>query len=306
MWPALASPEPDFLVIGLLVLLYAAVIIIVGLNANERILRAAQLQIENATLNLSLRAAAAEVEAAKQDKWSTLAHLSHELRTPLNAILGFSEAMHRELFGTLGNEKYRDYAKHVHSGGEHLLKLANEILDLSSGENGTLAPMESCIDVTALVRDCVDLMTSAAEAAHVRLLYASGPDLPTLFGDETKLRRLLGHLLGNAVKFTPPGGAVAIDASRHADGGIVLAVRDTGIGMNQADVPRAMLPFVRLSSALTHATAGAGLGLPICKRLAELHGADFTVTSQRGVGTLCTVRFPASRSRLPGAAVQAA
>jgi signal transduction histidine kinase len=301
----LACPADDFTLIGLLVLLYAAVISIAGFNANQRIRAAACLQIDNVSLNGSLRAAMAEVERAKQDKWTTLAHLSHEMRTPLNAILGFSEAMQAQLFGPLGNVKYRDYAQHVHSGGEHLLRLADEIFDLSSGETGALALIEGPIDVADLVGTCVELYTPKAEAAQLSLAYASGAGLPQLEGDATKLRRLLLHLLDNAVKFTPAGGAIAVDASCDAAGRITLAVRDTGIGMDQGDVPRALLPFVRLSTALVRETEGSGLGLPICKRLAELHGAEFGVTSARGAGTLCTVRFPASRSVRP-ARIQAA
>lgn len=292
----LACPAPDFVVIGLLVLLYTVVIVILGFNSNQRILAAARLQIDNAALNGSLRAALAEVERAKLDKWTTLAHLSHEMRTPLNAILGFSEAMQAQIFGALGHAKYRDYAQHVHSGGEHLLRLADEILDLSSGETGTLALIEGPIDIAELVRNCVDIVAPRAQAAQLSLAYAMGSDLPRLQGDAAKVRQLLMQLLDNAMKYTPPGGVVAVDASCDGDRRIALAVRDTGVGMDAADVPRAMLPFVRLTNALVRETEGTGLGLPICRRLAELHGAEFAIASERGKGTLCTVRFPASRS----------
>lgn len=293
------GPGPDFIVIGSLVLLYTAVIAIAGVNSNQRIRAAARLQIDNAALNGSLRAALAEVERAKQDKWTTLAHLSHEMRTPLNAILGFSEAMQAQIFGALGHPKYRDYAQHVHSGGEHLLRLADEILDLSCGETGTLALIEGPLDIAELVQSCIDLFTPRAETAQLSLAYAMGSDLPRLHGDATKIRRLLIHLLDNAIKYTPPGGAVAVDASCDGERRITLAVRDTGIGMDPADIPRAMLPFVRLATALVRDTEGTGLGLPICRRLAELHDAEFLVTSERGRGTLCTVRFPATRSLRP-------
>jgi two-component system cell cycle sensor histidine kinase PleC len=254
------------------------------------------LQIDNLALSQSLNSARGQLVSMTNDKWSALAHLSHELRTPLNAILGFSEVMRDQRLGALGNPKYRDYAEHVHSSGRHLLALINDILDLSQGEAGALVLSESEVDVAAMVAACADLMTLRAETRQLRLARTVAPGLPHLRADETKLRQIILNLLSNAIKFTPSGGAVSLTAGTMPDGGILIAVSDTGLGMRAEDIPRAVLPFVRLANPLTQASEGTGLGLPLSIRLAELHGGTLTIASEIGVGTVCSVRFPAVRS----------
>jgi two-component system cell cycle sensor histidine kinase PleC len=292
----LLTRGPDYPLLGALILIYAGVLAITGRNLNRSILRMLRLKTANDRLNRSLTQTHAQLELAREDKWRTFAHLSHELRTPLTAILGFSEAIRDELLGPVDNPRYRDYARHVHSSGQHLLSLADEILALSQGEAGTLPLSERVIDVAALVEGSIKLIAGRAEQQRLRIIRGVEHGLPRLRADETKLRQILLNLLTNAVKFTPEGGAITV-AARHApDGGIQLGVADTGVGMAPADIPRALTPFVRLANALVQETEGVGLGLPLSKRLAELHGGELTISSEPGKGTTCTVHFPAART----------
>jgi two-component system, cell cycle sensor histidine kinase PleC len=292
----LINREIDFIALGFLMLVYMAMLAVTARNTNRAIIRTAKLQIANLALSESLSSARNQLEIITNEKWRTLAHLSHELRTPLNAILGFSEVMRDQLYGALGDPRYRDYASHVHSSGRHLLDLINDILDLSRSEAGVMVLAERDVDVGEVIETCHDLVMLRAEQQQLRISRSIAPGMPRLRADETKLRQILLNLLSNAIKFTPPGGAVAIAASRADDGGIVIEISDSGPGMSEEDLPRAMLPFVRLANPLTRASEGTGLGLPLGKRLVELHGGTLTMTSAEGVGTVCRVHFPAWRS----------
>jgi signal transduction histidine kinase len=292
----IASPDSQMMAAGILTLAYLGVIAGTALNAHRAIRRTFELQIANASLNESLTAARSDLERVTRDKWTTLGHLSHELRTPLNAILGFSEAMYEQIFGPLGNPRYRDYAQHVHSSGQHLLNLSNEILNLSQSEAADVSLSESELDVAKLGRECVDLLAPRASAQRVALSCSIEPALPRLYADETKLRQILLNLISNAVKFSRVGGEVTFEARLGSDRGIELVVRDTGVGMAPQDIPRAMLPFVRLSNPLVQETEGTGLGLPISKKLAELHDAALAIASEPGKGTTCMVHFPPART----------
>ncbi len=293
----LLTRGPDYLMLGALILIYAVVLAGTGRNLHRSIVRTLQLKTTNAQLNKSLSSTHAELDLARQDKWRSFAHLSHELRTPLTAILGFSEAIRDQLLGPLGNPRYGDYARHVHSSGQHLLNLASEILALSQGEAGALPLAESEIDIAAMIEECVDLVAARAERQRLRLIRSIQHGLPRLLADETKLRQILLNLLTNAIKFTLPDGEITIMACLSAEGGITISVADTGVGMASADIPRALTPFVRLENALVQETEGVGLGLPLCKRLAELHGAELAIASELGMGTTCTLRFPPGRTR---------
>ncbi len=292
----LMKSDSEFVATGWLMLVYLGVVVAVGRNMNRAIVRTLGLGIDNETLHQSLTAALVERDDARAEKWNTLAQLSHELRTPLNAVVGFSHIMQEQTFGPLGHEKYRDYVGHIQTSSGYLLKLANQILAFAQGESGALGLVEEEVDLRALLADCRDMVAGAAEQAGVALTVSAAPELPRLRGDATKLKEVVLNLASNAIKFTPQGGRVALEAAFVADGRIELAVSDTGIGMREADIPRALKPFVRIASALTHKTDGAGLGLSICKRLVELHGAELAVTSAVGKGTTCRVRFPATRT----------
>jgi signal transduction histidine kinase len=280
---------------GAMMVIYYAAISLTAWRTNRFIASTAELSVDNQILRTSLHKARDERDAARTDKWSTLAQLSHELRTPLNAILGFSEAMHSEIFGSLGHSRYKEYAEHVLTSGRDLLTLTEELLLLSQGESGTLTLKEGEVDVAGLIQPVIDLKTAIAGRNGVELQAHISPGLPLLKADAAKLRQMLLNLIDNAIKFTPSGGEVAVTATLRG-GAIVLTISDTGIGMSGAQVAVALKPFGRAADPLNNTTAGAGLGLPICKRLADLHGATLDIETAPGRGTNCTLVFPATRT----------
>ncbi len=289
-------PDPQIATNGWLALVYTVMICAAAAKLNGDVSRTIELQVDNAALNLSLNRARIERDIARTDKWSMISQLSHEMRTPLNAILGFSETMMAQLFGPLGHGQYVEYAGHVHSSGKHLLNLITELLRLSQGETRTLTLTESEFDVAGAVSACLKDLMSAANRAGVTLTKSVSPDLPLLRADAAKFRQILLNLARNAIKFTPAAGRVDVDVWPNDEGGIDLVVRDNGIGMSSQEIALAVEPFGRIASPLHHKTDGMGLGLPICKRLAELHAAVLRIESEPGKGTACTVSFPPSRA----------
>jgi len=231
--------------------------------------------------------------AASRAKSEFLANVSHELRTPLNAIIGFSEVIKTEMFGSL-SERYRTYSSDIYDSGTHLLGLINDILDLSKLEAGQVTLHEEAVDVAATVEACVNLMKEPARKAGVHLSVSLDYDVPYLLADERRLRQILINLLSNAVKFTPEGGDVRLSTKRVADG-VALTVRDTGIGIAAEDIPRALTRFGQVDSKISRKHEGTGLGLPLVKHLAELHGGSLTLVSEVNVGTIATVLLPVMR-----------
>ncbi|MGO8919374.1 MAG: ATP-binding protein [Stellaceae bacterium] len=248
-----------------------------------------------------LRATVSELERARlaaetssRVKSQFMAHMSHELRTPLNAIIGFSEMIRDALMGPV-SARYRDYANDIHSSGTHLLRLINGVLDLSKVEAGKLELHEETIDLAKLVEECRRLVADRVTAGGLALAIELPPALPAVRGDELRLKQIVLNLLSNGVKFTPPGGRVRLTAARTAEGGIALSVDDTGIGMTEAEIPVALEPFRQLDSAFSRRFEGTGLGLPLARRLAELHGGGLAIASAQGRGTTATLTLPASR-----------
>jgi len=238
-----------------------------------------------------LRMAMVMAETANRTKNDFLAAMSHELRTPLNAILGFSEIIGREMFGPIG-ERYAAYGRDIHSAGQHLLAMINDILDISRIEIGAFSLSRESADPAAMAESSMRLVGTRAEQSSVRLRTELPADLPALHVDVRRTKQILINLLGNAVKFTPPGGTVTLRAAVTGDGGFEFVVMDTGIGMTAADIEVALSPFGQVDSGLDRRFEGAGLGLPLAKSLAELHGGALTVESKPGEGTTITVRFP--------------
>jgi signal transduction histidine kinase len=243
----------------------------------------------------ALRDAKDQAEAASRTKSEFLANMSHELRTPLNAMIGFSEIIHQQIFGPIGEARYIDYAKDIHASGTHLLQVINDILDISKAEAGKVELREDPVDLARALATCAKLVTPRAEAGQVRLEIAVPEDAPQLLADEQRFRQIALNLLSNAVKFTPPGGRVRAACAREKDGGLRLEIADTGIGMREQDIPRALEPFGQIDSALARRFEGTGLGLPLTKKLVELHGGALELRSRPGEGTAAIVRFPAAR-----------
>jgi signal transduction histidine kinase len=244
------------------------------------------------------RNALAEAEAARQDaeaaadaRGTFLAKMSHELRTPLNAILGFSEVLKTELFGPHGNERYKDYSKIIHDSGTHLLCLVNDILDMAKLEAGKLEIDFAPVDICRVIIDCVRGVEPQARRAQVGVSVVLHSGVGRLNGDARRLRQMLLNLLSNAIKFTPEGGEVRISAFRSGTS-VFLSVSDTGIGMKEDDIPKVLEPFRQIDSQLARRHQGTGLGLPLTKELAELHGGSLTIESAVDLGTTATISLP--------------
>jgi PAS domain S-box-containing protein len=233
-------------------------------------------------------------EVANRAKSDFLAVMSHELRTPLNAVIGFSEFLSMEMLGPLGNERYKGYADDIKSSGLHLLDLINDILDLSKAEADKIELHEEPLDLAATAGHCLAMVRRRAELAEVTLINALPSGLPPLFADERRLKQILINLLSNAVKFTPSGGTIRVVAE-DSGGKIRIAVEDSGIGIAAEDIPKVLQPFGQVDSTVSREHEGTGLGLPLSKRLAELHGADFRIESELGRGTSVSMVFPAAR-----------
>jgi len=249
-----------------------------------------RLEATTADLETALQAAAAGSQAKSQ----FLATMSHELRTPLNAIVGFSEMLAKESLGPLGDERYREFAKTVQESGLHLLGLINDVLDFSKVDAGHLDLDEEEVDPAEIIRTALRMIAGQAAAAHVRLIDEVPPGLPYIRADQRRVCQVLLNLLSNAVKFTQVGGEIRISASRSADG-VTIAVADTGIGIAPEDIPQALERFGQVDNMLNRRYEGTGLGLPLSKRLMELHGGTLTLESAVGVGTTVLASFPPDR-----------
>jgi cell cycle sensor histidine kinase DivJ len=217
--------------------------------------------------------------------------MSHELRTPLNAVIGFSEILNRELFGTLGEARYRDYARLIHESGEHLLNVVNDILDMSKIEAGKFKIVKEPFNVAELVASCCDIMGHAAEQRSLSLIVDVAPGIPELPADKRACKQMLLNLISNAIKFTDPGGWVRVSA-RRVDGNIELSVADNGIGIDEADLPKLGNPFVQANNSYDRHHDGAGLGLSVVKGLARLHGGRLELVSVPEQGTTATIVLP--------------
>jgi signal transduction histidine kinase len=256
-------------------------------------LEAAQkaLQASSAQMELALEAAAESNQAKSQ----FLASMSHELRTPLNAIIGFSEMIHTETFGAVENEQYREYVELILGSGRHLLSLVNEILDLSKATAGKLELFEGEVDPAHLLRDIMRTMQASADEAGVTQDLTVPEGLPNIRVDPQRLTQVLFNLVSNAIKFNKPGGFVHVSVDYRPHEGMKIIVADTGIGIASEDIPKALERFGQVEDSFTRKFQGSGLGLPISKKLIELHGGTLTLQSVVGEGTRVTLWLPPER-----------
>jgi signal transduction histidine kinase len=255
--------------------------------------------------NDELGAAVTRAEAASRAKSEFLANMSHELRTPLNAIHGFSQIIRDEVFGPLANDRYKTYARDIASSSEHLVKIISDILDLAKAEAGMITPELAMTRVPDVVSLAVRMTQELAAERNVDVRIELAPDLDTpVETDAGKLTQILLNLLSNALKFTGPGGVVTV-AGRTSEGGIEIAVRDTGIGIAEEDLEKVMTPFGQVVSPYqTH--EGFGLGLPLTSRLVAALDGEFSLDSVFGEGTTVSVRLPRSAADIEAKFAQAA
>ncbi|MBI2233687.1 MAG: PAS domain-containing sensor histidine kinase [Micavibrio aeruginosavorus] len=244
---------------------------------------------------MNLRDAKIESDLANRAKSEFLANMSHELRTPLNAIIGFSEIIKNEVFGPVGQRQYWEYASDIHASGKNLLKIINDILDVARIDAGERQLNETVIYLNKMIQSCLDLLGPKIEANDMIVTNLVLDGAPAVIGEEIAIKQMVTNLLSNAVKFTPKGGLITITQELDQEGALRLSITDTGVGLSEEEVERAMSRFGQVDTALSRSTSGAGLGLTLVRSLISLHGGELEMFSQKGIGTTVTLVFPARR-----------
>jgi two-component system CheB/CheR fusion protein len=235
-----------------------------------------------------LKALTTELERVARVKSEFLANMSHELRTPLNSINGFSEVLYDETFGPL-NEKQKKYVNNVLISGKHLLLLINQILDMAKVEAGKMKLKISILQMKSLLNEISLLVADMAGKKKLQILLDIADDLPDIEADELKVKEVIYNLLSNTVKFTPEGGKIGIRA-KSVDSGVEVVVWDTGVGIARENMEKIFEGFFRVDTPYSRVTEGTGLGLPLSKKLVELHGGKLTVESA-GLNKGTSVKF---------------
>ncbi len=248
-----------------------------------------------------LQGALNEARIASEAKSQFLANMSHELRTPLNAIIGFSEVLKGELLGPVGNPKYTEYSDDIQNSGHHLLRIIDEVLDISAIESREIEITDEEIDTNFLVTNCLSVLSRRSERAGIDLKSQLAPDLPLLRGDATRVRQIIINLLGNALKFSPAESDVLIKTYQEDTGGLTIEISDSGEGIPEEDILRMLEPFTQVHDAASRSHEGVGLGLYITNRLVKLHGGRLDIVSEPGKGTTVFIRFPRERILLSAA-----
>jgi two-component system cell cycle sensor histidine kinase PleC len=233
-----------------------------------------------------------EIELAKRVKSEFLANMSHELRTPLNTVIGFSKLLSDHGKQKLTDAQVVQYAELIRDAGDHLLSVINDILDITKIQSGAYALESNEVDLIDVLHSCTESVRAAADIAGITLRENIAFNLPPVRGDDAKLAQVFKNLLNNAIKFTLKDGEVVLKAFRQGDGGVIVSVRDNGIGMTDEEARVAVLPFGQVDGGRSRLREGTGLGLPIAKSLIELHGGKLLITSVKGRGTEITVRLP--------------
>ncbi len=246
-----------------------------------------------------------QAEQANRAKSAFLANMSHELRTPLNAIMGFSEVMKEQHLGPMNNPRYLSYAGDILASGRYLLGIINDILDLSKIEAGKMT-VENAEEfpLCQALQGSLAICAALGEKFGVKIESRLPPDTVRLLAVERMIRQIMINLVGNAIKFTPGGGSVAVSGQSKPCGGYAVIVQDSGIGMTEQEIVKALTPFGQVENKMTATHNGTGLGLPLAKAMLELHGGELEITSAPGSGTKIVLHFPASRIN-PGRKVAA-
>tara|TARA_R110000824_G_scaffold155226_4_gene327683 strand:+ start:2478 stop:3869 length:1392 start_codon:yes stop_codon:yes gene_type:complete len=245
-------------------------------------------------LAVALNQARLYAEAEKENKAKTefLTNMSHELRTPLNAILGFSEIMQREMFGVHSNPQYKEYSNHIHTAGDHLLSLVNDILDLSRIQLNEQDLQIQAVQLHRICTNCITIVRQHAERKNIKLTFNVPNDMPEIMIDGRRLKQILTNLLNNAVKFTPVGGTIHLDVTTEKDSQICFSVTDSGIGMSEEEVANATKPFWQAQTGLDRNFEGTGLGLALVCELLSLMKGKLVLNSQVNKGTQAIVYLP--------------
>ena len=245
----------------------------------------AELELIQAKLNSDL---------ASRAKSEFLANMSHELRTPLNSIIGFSEIIKGEALGEINQKSYVEYASEIHTSGSKLLNVINEILGISKIEAGERQLNESVVDLYKVSQTCIDLMATKIEASKLHIDNMIADDTPNIIAEELAFKQILMNLLSNAIKFTPAGGTISL-TSEYDGHDLRYAITDTGVGIEESDIAKALSPFGQVDNALARSNSGTGLGLTLVDSLIRLHGGKLELISQKNIGTTVTLIIPQKR-----------
>ena len=243
----------------------------------------------------TLKAAMVDAEIGNRSKTEFIANMSHELRTPLNAIIGFSDLLKDEAYTGPLHDKQLEYVHDIQASGEHLLELINDVLDVSAIEAQSLTLNENLIDPVKAAVAALRIVAPRAKDASVELINAIGAEAPKLYIDERRFKQILLNLLANAIKFTAQGGRVVLSADVVGDGALRFSISDTGIGMDEVELAKALTKFGQVDSTLGRKYEGTGLGLTLAMSLTEAHDGTFALHSKKGVGTTATITFPPHR-----------
>lgn len=298
----LADTELNW-VMAIMAVCVHAYFIFLSRSLNDTVLSMLGLKAEKDALIAEIEEAKAisdearlRAESANLAKSRFLATMSHELRTPLNAILGFSEMLKTELFGPHSNPIYKEYAKDIHVSGEHLLNVINDILDISRIEADRYELKEEAVPLSSVAQDCIRLLRVRADNKGLQIKTNIAEDLPKLWAEEKATRQVILNLLSNAIKFTPQGGVITVDIGINEDADQFVSIEDNGPGIPKDEIKKVLTPFGQGSLAHETAEGGTGLGLPIVKRLMEIHGGSFVLESELRRGTKVVATFPSKRS----------
>ena len=236
-----------------------------------------------------------EAETASSQKSDFLAHISHEIRTPLNSIIGFSDLMIEERFGSIKNERYREYLRDINRSGKHVLELINDLLDLSKIEAGKLELEFEAVDLNELVSETVALLQPQANGNRIIIRTSLSRAVPKVVADSKSIRQIILNLVSNAIKFSPTNSQVIVSTVYESNGEVALRIRDTGHGMSETEIEDALKPFHQVHNISEERNEGTGLGLPLTKALVEANRALFDLESEPGQGTIAHVQFPTQR-----------
>jgi two-component system, cell cycle sensor histidine kinase PleC len=233
-----------------------------------------------------------ETQLASKVKSEFIANMSHELRTPLNTVIGFAKLLGEHQKRHLKDNEIVEYADLIRDAATHLLAVINDILDISKMQSGKYTLDAREVDLDEILQVSLASFQPTALEVKVQLQSQIGPELPTVRGDPAKLRKVFANLIGNAIRFTPPGGRVGVEAHATKDGGATVCVRDTGLGMSSEEIAVALSPFAQVDASRSRWREGTGLGLPIAKALVQLHGGRLEIRSTKSLGTEVSVVLP--------------
>ncbi len=244
--------------------------------------------------DIALLEAKMHSDMANRAKTEFISNMSHELRTPLNSIIGFSDIMRNEVMGPLGQDMYKEYVTDIHKSGEGLLKIINEILDISKIESGECELNESEFSLDGVINMCIDLYDSRTRAKNIALTNET-KNMPNLIGEELSIKQVIGNIYSNAIKYTPQDGRITLFSNYDADGAFRLSITDTGIGMSDMEIKKALSVFGQIDNALDRSGAGIGLGLPLAQAIMGVHNGRVEIISEKSIGTTVTMVFPSER-----------